>query len=81
MRHLPLAPVRYLPVFTGIPAALAPSSVRPTEAISGLVYTQLGTTDRSRAGFWPRMAATAFSPWALATWASWMFRALASPMT
>ena len=37
MRHLPLAPVRYFPVFTGITAALAPSSVSPTEAISGSV--------------------------------------------
>ena len=81
MRHLPLAPVRYLPDFTAIPLALAFSSVRPTEAISGVVYTQLGTTDISSGGFLPVITATAFSPWALATCASWMFFALASPMT
>ncbi|SCI83400.1 Uncharacterised protein [uncultured Blautia sp.] len=63
-----------------MPLALHCSSVRPTEAASGSIYTQVGLVFSSYTAGIPMMFSAATSPMALAVWASWALPKTQSPM-
>ena len=70
MSDFPFALIINLPTLTAIPFSFASSSVIPTDAISGSVYTQPGTTFTSTDTSFPASCSTTWIPWALAAWAS-----------
>ena len=70
MRDFPLALIMNLPTLTAMPFSFASSSVIPTDAISGSVYTQPGTTFTSTDTSFPASCSATWIPWALAAWAS-----------
>ena len=66
----PLAPKPDVPFLYAMPAAFSCSSVLPTHAISGSVYTTNGTLPKSTCGFCPAMRSATATPSSLALCAS-----------